>query len=62
VDVGRFRRDHDDLELQVEQIGKTCGPYRFFRGRCPQPVVDVNEHRLDAEGRLHPPSRGGKRE
>jgi hypothetical protein len=62
MDVGRYRRYGNELERQVERIGKACGPQRFLSRRCPQPVVDVDEQRLDPEGGLSPPQHGGERQ
>jgi hypothetical protein len=62
MDVGRRGRDHNRFKVQIERFGERCGPRRFVAGRFPQPVVDVDENRLDAEGRLYPPQRGGQRE
>jgi hypothetical protein len=62
MDIGRSLRDRNDLELQVERIGKACGRQRFLSGRCSQPVVDVNEYRRDAKRRLNPPQCGGERQ
>jgi hypothetical protein len=62
MDVGRRRRDGNSFEVEVEGFGQLCGPHRFLAGRCPQPVVDMDEERLDAERRPDPAQRGGQRE
>ena len=62
MNLGRSSRDRNDLQLHAERFSKACGLHRFFSGRCPQPVVDVNEYRLDTKGCLNPSQRGGERQ
>jgi hypothetical protein len=62
MDVGRRRGGYNRFKVQIERFGEPCGSGRFVAGRYSQPVVDMDENRLDAEGRLYPAQRGGQRE